>query len=355
MKRNPLIGLFLAILILQAVIIGRQLYWAPSQSADKAPSAGKVGAVKIERIQGSDVKRLILTEKAARRIDLQTAPVREQGIVRRRMVPGEVAQMSSAAVTVMAPSAGIVTALDGGTVAATGSRLSAGMAVLRLGDINTAAAGAAPAPAVELRRTAEPGQPLQRSAADAPFVRIDAPRSGSLVRMLVAPGQVVAKGQPLFEIASDRPDTAIIRVPITEDVKALSRGQTATVFGYETAGFQANPIDPPAEIGARDALKTLYYSVEGAGLMTGHRVRVAFNASGSEARKVVPLAAVIYDAKGGSWVYTTSDPLVFTRHPIKIDFIEGDLVVLAEGPATGTSVVTMGATELWGSEFYTGH
>ena len=63
----------------------------------------------------------------------------------------------------------------------------------------------------------------------------------------------------------------------------------------------------------------------------------------------------LYDAKGGSWVYTTSEPLVFTRHPIKIDFTEGDLAVLAEGPATGTSVVTMGATELWGSEFYTGH
>jgi hypothetical protein len=33
-----------------------------------------------------------------------------------------------------------------------------------------------------------------------------------------------------------------------------------------------------------------------------------------------------------------------------VDHIQGDLVVLQEGPAAGTSVVTVGAVELYGAD-----
>ena len=38
------------------------------------------------------------------------------------------------------------------------------------------------------------------------------------------------------------------------------------------------------------------------------------------------------------------------RQEITVDFIQGDQAILSEGPETGTNVVTLGATELFGSE-----
>lgn len=67
-------------------------------------------------------------------------------------------------------------------------------------------------------------------------------------------------------------------------------------------------------------------------------------------RLVVPYAAVIYGLKGETWAYTNPEPLVFVRQPISVDHIEGDLVVLLEGPPVGTVVVTVGGAELYGAE-----
>jgi hypothetical protein len=66
--------------------------------------------------------------------------------------------------------------------------------------------------------------------------------------------------------------------------------------------------------------------------------------------KIVPYAAVLYDAPGNTWVYTTPNPLTFVRHVIHIDYIEGDLAVLSDGPPSGTEVVIVGAAELFGAE-----
>lgn len=76
--------------------------------------------------------------------------------------------------------------------------------------------------------------------------------------------------------------------------------------------------------------------------------------SGSR-RPVVPYAAVLYDAKGVTWVYTSPANLVFVRHRITVDYIEGDQAVLTDGPPAGTQVVTVGGQELFGAEFEIGH
>ena len=64
----------------------------------------------------------------------------------------------------------------------------------------------------------------------------------------------------------------------------------------------------------------------------------------------VPYAAVIYDIEGNTWVYTNPAPLTFVRAPIVIDFIEGDTAVLFEGMDSNTTVVTVGVSELYGTE-----
>jgi len=76
---------------------------------------------------------------------------------------------------------------------------------------------------------------------------------------------------------------------------------------------------------------------------------------GSSKRLVVPYGAIMYDSKGETWTFTNPQPLVYVRHKIVVDRVEGDRVILSEGPAAGTVVVTVGATELMGAEHKYGH
>ena len=63
---------------------------------------------------------------------------------------------------------------------------------------------------------------------------------------------------------------------------------------------------------------------------------------------VVPYGSLIYDLNGDTWVFVSPAPLTYHREPIIVDFIEGDLVFLKDGPSKGTEVATVGVPELYG-------
>jgi hypothetical protein len=67
-------------------------------------AAEKGGAAKIEAIPGSDLKKVVLTPKAAERLDIQTVPLSEEQVRRRIVVVGKVQ-----AETDQAPGTGDVT------------------------------------------------------------------------------------------------------------------------------------------------------------------------------------------------------------------------------------------------------
>ena len=74
-----------------------------------------------------------------------------------------------------------------------------------------------------------------------------------------------------------------------------------------------------------------------------------------DSKKVIPYSALMYDLKGKTWTFTNPSPLVFVRAEVMVAEITGDKVYLSEGPATGTKVVTVGATMLMGAEHKYGH
>ena len=75
----------------------------------------------------------------------------------------------------------------------------------------------------------------------------------------------------------------------------------------------------------------------------------------TEQQKVVPYSAIIYDPQGETWVYTSPSTNTFVRSKVEVNYIEGDLVVLNEGPPEGTLVATVGTSEIYGTEFEVGH
>lgn len=67
-------------------------------------------------------------------------------------------------------------------------------------------------------------------------------------------------------------------------------------------------------------------------------------------RKVIPYAAVLYDAEGQAWAYTNPEPFTYIRARVTVESVSGDLAVLSTGPGVGETVVTTGAAELFGCE-----
>ena len=84
-------------------------------------------------------------------------------------------------------------------------------------------------------------------------------------------------------------------------------------------------------------------------------IRTSEIRSDGSGKLIAPYAALIYDVSGAAWVYTNSTPLAYLRHAVVVESIVGPDVYLAMGPAAGTQVVTVGASELYGAESGVGH
>ena len=72
-------------IVVVLIIVGLQL----AACAPKTTPPEKIEPAKVEPLEGG-LHRVVLTEKAAERLDIQTAPVREEQVTRRRTVGGEV-------------------------------------------------------------------------------------------------------------------------------------------------------------------------------------------------------------------------------------------------------------------------
>jgi hypothetical protein len=263
---------------------------AQAAGAGESGSGAKSHAVSFESIAGTKAKRIILTEKAAQRLGIETGKVDEGVIVRKQVVGG---------------------------VFVTPSVVSPAL---------TAAASFAPAAASGASDSSFSAAALQRSALTPPAI------GDGLVRVMFSPQEWdrLAKGQParVFKLAprSDRSDGMIAKpsgIPAAEDSK-----RSMLVYFYVLDGKEH-------------------------GLVPNERVRVELPlADTGEKRKVVPYSAVYYDAKGDAWVYLNPKPLVYERKAIRIEHVIGDKAALIEGPDVGAAVVTVGAALLYGTELY---
>jgi hypothetical protein len=83
----------------------------------------------------------------------------------------------------------------------------------------------------------------------------------------------------------------------------------------------------------------------------GIRTATVRNGEGRQADlTVMPYSALVYDTNGRAWAYTSPEQLTFVRSPLTIERIEEQNIFLQDGPPPGTSVVTVGAAELYGTE-----
>src|SRR5712691_11068971 len=67
--------------------------------AEKSDTPGKSKPAKVEPVQGTNLKRMTLSTRAAERLGITTAPVREEKVGRKSVVIGEVVSAPDAALS----------------------------------------------------------------------------------------------------------------------------------------------------------------------------------------------------------------------------------------------------------------
>jgi len=125
-------------------------------------------------------------------------------------------------------------------------------------------------------------------------------------------------------------------------------GQASSGYDYETASHHE-----PAElepIKGTDLQRVIFdaQAAERVGLQTAP---IRQNGEG----KIMPYSALIYTSDGNTYAYRSPEPLTYVRQEVKIDRVDGDSVVLSEGPPAGTQVVTVGTAEVYGTDFEIAH
>jgi hypothetical protein len=129
--------------------------------------------------------------------------------------------------------------------------------------------------------------------------------------------------------------------------------------GCTTASISLPPVEsePPSHVEHIEGseLSRVTLSEKAAQRLGIETAAVSIEESDGQPRQVIPYSAVLYDPLGAAWTYTSPEPLTFVRQPITIETIDGDRAVLAEGPAEGTLVVSVGAAEVYGTEYEVGH
>lgn len=361
---------------------------------------------KIKRASEARINRLELTKKAVQRIGVKLGQVSFKTVPRSLKLGGRISVRPGAAALISAPFAGMVQSPRKSVLPLPGARIRAGQTLLKLRplvapgrhllveaqrDLAQARARAQTAQKManrakkiledgagdqssvdradeslqiaqaELAAAKERLTQLQRNPLGAdvslPVRSLD---EGVVLRLLVAPGQAVAAGERLIEIANM--NDLWIRVPVyVGRLDSLDRSRPLTVrpLGQSnSSGYLAQPVDaPPGALGNGSVVEVFYAlsDPKNIGLSPGAQVMVQIPLKGSaKPRLVAPRSAVFYDAHGAAWVYAAAGENAFERRRVDVEAVVGELAILKHGPPRGTSVVRQGAMELFGAEFGAG-
>lgn len=188
-------------------------------------------------------------------------------------------------------------------------------------------------------------------------IPVRAPLDGIVRQVMVAPGQTLSAGAPMFEV--EDAGEAWIRVPVyAGEIQGLAASSTVTVQAINGAGssWNAQPVNAPPSADPAAATIHLYYRLpnQGGRFKPGEKVMVSIRGARSRNWIEVPWSAVTFDTNGGTWVYESQGERHYARRRVDVDHSSSGIAFLNAGISAGTKVVVEGVAELWGFEFGTG-
>lgn len=134
---------------------------------------------------------------------------------------------------------------------------------------------------------------------------------------------------------------------ITVGLGLAGCASTSADTGAKAPQGEAPPAQV-AEIPGKD-VKSVTLSEHAEKRLGVETIALAASAQGT----TVPYSAVFYTPDGSAWLYTVTQPLTYVREKVVVANVagaKGDQAFLSAGPPVGTTVVKIGAIELYGAE-----
>jgi RND family efflux transporter MFP subunit len=395
-KPIPIINITLFVLGLCWLMLGCE------QSTERKSS--NAPATVENAVKESKLTTLVLTPEATKRLGIQTAKVKKKTIRSRRMLGGDLIIQPGHGIVISAPVPGLLLTTSTRPFPAAGNKLKKGQPIFQLlvlptdGDLMStqdqvaekkvllqvakAKANRAKHLLDSKLGSYEPYEELAAKVAkeelalkiaknrlsflnkselntkisELTTLRIEVPSSGVLQKVFAVPGQTVAAGDPLFELASLNP--LWVRVPVyAGDLESFNLEQDITVsrLGRRKSNTvrKVIPVAAPPSADPMAVTIDLFFELQNAdGLFRpGERVNVNLPLQEDSENYILPYSSVVYDIHGGTWVYINTAPNEYIRQRIELKDVIDNQAIYRRGPPPATAVVILGTAELFGTEF----
>ena len=186
---------------------------------------------------------------------------------------------------------------------------------------------------------------------------IASPQDGIIRTESAKANEPVPAGAPLFEVMNT--STVWVKVPVyVGELAEIDDKQPARISSLEDrAGAKAviaKPVSAPPTAVAFASSADLYYEVDNADgqFRPGQKMNAGLPLRDEREALVVPYSAIVYDILGGSWVYESLGEQKYARRRVQLKYVVDASAVLASGPPVGSKIVSEGAEELLGTEFF---
>ena len=196
----------------------------------------------------------------------------------------------------------------------------------------------------------------EKSGESAAPIVIESPKAGMIRAQHAAVGELVATGAPLFEVMQF--DPIWVRVPVyvgeLTDVVATESAQICELSDKLGAkAVAAEPVEAPPTAVPLSSTIDLYFQLPNPDHVwrVGQRVTARLKLGEAQEQLTIPWSAVLHDINGGTWVYELTAPHTYVRRRVAVRYVADGLAVLQDGPTVGAKIVTVGAVELFGTEF----
>jgi multidrug efflux pump subunit AcrA (membrane-fusion protein) len=266
-------------------------------------------------VAGNDEPRVVLDSAEIRRIGLTTAPLADAMAERARRLYGQVVPEPERTVTIRAPVAGRLTALPGHPWPSLGDHLAADAPVGRVSD----------------------AQPLA------------VPIGGVVTGIGARPGEIVAAGQVLLELADNsRP---VVRIVWPDDAGRAS--DRLTLLPDEAdARIEAGLIGPAPEADPLTRRPAYLYRARARwpGAVPGTAVSAILPGDDETEGVLVPDRAVV-QWEGLAWAYLQREPGAYARVRVPTSRPAPGGWIAGPPLAAGDAVVVTGTQELLSEEF----
>lgn len=353
-------------------------------------------------VKESELNTITLTEKAVQRLGIQTEAISGEQVGNSRLFSGEIIAIPGQTLTMTAPVAGTLLSSGNGSISI-GQNVRKGQPLFRLVILPTEkdllgaqedvaqkqvqfdvvaekvkrttrmyeeksgslrakqeAEGELAAIVAQLRVARARVELLRGNAGSATSklstLNMQAPISGTVLKIYSSTSQVLSAGAPIADIVTMNP--LWVRVPLYAGdegnivegtdaiIQTLSQSNSSvSIAGKKVTGPQtSDPLATSVDI---------YYEINNSkgDYRPGQKVSVTLPITGHGMANVIPFSAILYDIHGGTWVYENPSPNTFIRKRVELKTVTDGKAILVRGPAPGTKIVTVGAAELFGTEF----